>query len=102
MIYVQVKRDKDGKFYHLNEEKNINDLYELTTFKALDDIQVLASMNGMEFIMYKKKIDELRNLKKSSILHVGDRHYKIFIKLTGGLDTNRYRVPLRSCYSISK
>ena len=65
MIYVQVKRDGDGKFYQLNEENDLTNLYELTTFKALDDLQILASMNGMEFIMYKKKIDSLRSLKNT-------------------------------------
>lgn len=69
MIYIQVKRDQDGKFYHLNEEKDKTDLYDLTTFKALDDIQILASMNGMEFIMYKKKIDELRNRKNTDFFN---------------------------------
>lgn len=65
MIYVQVKRNKAGKFYRLCEENDKIDLFELTTFKALENIQVLASMNGMEFVMYKKKIEALRDNRQT-------------------------------------
>jgi len=65
MIYVQVKRNKDGKFYQLCEEEDKLNLFDLTTFKALEDIQLLASMNGMEFVMYKKKIEALRDNRQT-------------------------------------
>jgi len=66
MIYVQVKRNKDGKFYQLCEEDKLN-LFELTTFKALENIQLLTSMNGMEFVMYKKKIEALRGNRQTRV-----------------------------------
>ena len=65
MIYVQVKRNEEGKFYQLYEKGEKLDLFDLTTFKALEDIQILASMNGIEFVMYKKKIEALRNNRHS-------------------------------------
>lgn len=67
MIYVQVKRNKDGKFYQLCEEEDKLNLFELTTFKALENIQLLASMNGMEFVMYKKKIEALRGNRQTRV-----------------------------------
>ena len=61
-----IKRNKDGKFYQLCEEEDKLNLFELTTFKALENIQLLASMNGMEFVMYKKKIEALRGNRQTS------------------------------------
>ena len=53
MIYVQVKRNKDGKFYQLCEEEDKLNLFELTTFKALENIQLLSKL------LYYSKRDPL-------------------------------------------
>lgn len=61
MIYVEVfKKDNTHKFYELfKDDCNIQSKYRLTKFQTIDEIEHLASLNCIEFIMYRKSIDEI-------------------------------------------
>lgn len=61
MIYIEVPRINGG-FPKLNREsfQDMKDKFKLTRYESLDEIQKLASLNEMDFIFYKKNVQELR------------------------------------------
>jgi ribosomal protein S17E len=61
MIYVEVPRT-DGAFPKLERTDylNIKDKFFLTRYESLDEIENLASLNEMDFIFYKKNIQEIK------------------------------------------
>ena len=61
MIYVEVPRI-DGGFpvFDRNNYEYMNGKFTVTRYESLNEIEKIASMNGMDFIFYKKNIQELR------------------------------------------
>ena len=62
MIYVEVPRIK-GVFpkFDRNDYETMRDRFSLIKYESLDEIENLASLNEMDFIFYKKNVDELRS-----------------------------------------
>lgn len=61
MIYVDVPRI-NGVFPKLerNDYEGIKDKFRMTRYESLDEIENLASLNEMDFIFYKKNIQEIK------------------------------------------
>jgi len=60
MAYIEVQRDSNGAFYELKpDDEDILDKFEMTRFQSMEDIEKLASQNEMEFVFYKKMVDEV-------------------------------------------
>lgn len=60
VIYIEVKRDSNNSFYTLDLESNdINEKINVRRFRAIEEMQNLASLNSMEFIIYKKILEDL-------------------------------------------
>lgn len=59
-IYVDVLRNpQTSNFYNLEiDDKTIDQKIKITQFQAIQEIENLASLNCMDFILYKKSIDE--------------------------------------------
>ena len=68
MIYVDVKRDEGtGEFYVVSAaDEKIAEKVKLTKFKTIGEMENLASINCMDFIIYKKTVQEIlpRTLEK--------------------------------------
>lgn len=73
MFYVEVHKDGDW-FYKLWEEKTIDDKYSIKKFDAMRELENLASLNNIEFVMYKAEVNEIRdNSKIGKILYWCDK-----------------------------
>lgn len=61
MIYVEVPR-VGGVFpvFNKNDYESMISKFNLTRYESLDEIEKIASLNGMDFIYYKKNIQEIR------------------------------------------
>ena len=61
MIYVEVPR-VDGEFpvFDRNDYEYMQGKFNMTRYESLDEIEKIASQNGMDFIFYKKNIQEIR------------------------------------------
>lgn len=61
MIYIEVPRI-DGYFPKLERDnyQEIKDKFHMTRYESLNEIENLASLNGMDFIFYKKNIQEIK------------------------------------------
>ena len=61
MIYIDVCRDvQTGDFHSLSStDSNIVGKVKLTKFETISEIENLASLNHMDFIIYKKSIQEI-------------------------------------------
>ena len=61
MIYVEVPR-VDGVFpvFNRNDYEYMRGKFNMTRYESLDEIEKIASLNGMDFIFYKKNIQEIR------------------------------------------
>lgn len=61
MVYVDVKRDEATNQFNVlsHDDAHILDKVKLTKFKTIGEIENLASANGMDFIIYKKAVQEI-------------------------------------------
>lgn len=61
MIYIDVCRDNStGEFYALSKsDPDIAKKVKLTKFETISEIENLASLNHMDFIIYKKSVEEI-------------------------------------------
>ena len=61
MIYIDVRRDvSTGDFHSLSAtDSDIEQKVNLTKFETISEIENLASLNHMDFIIYKKSIQEI-------------------------------------------
>ena len=61
MIYIDVCRDEDtGTFYELSKlDTEIAKKVRVTKFQSISEIEDLASLNHMDFIIYKKSVQEI-------------------------------------------
>lgn len=67
MIYVEVERDDKGIFYQLDKkDQQIGDKYKLIKYESLGEIERLASLNCMDFIFYKKNIQDLSQISNTA------------------------------------
>lgn len=67
MIYVEVNRDSEGRFYQLDKDDvDLTEKFKLTKYESLDEIERLASLNCMDFIFYKKNIQDMNESASSA------------------------------------
>ena len=61
MIYIDVCRDAGTGDFHLLSaaDSKIGDKVKLTKFETISEIENLASLNHMDFIIYKKSVQEI-------------------------------------------
>ena len=60
MVYIQVPRiDKEFPSLDRNNYPDMENKFTLQRFESLDDIKNLASLNEMDFIYYKKSVQEI-------------------------------------------
>ena len=60
MIYIDCRDEETGEFYTLSiSDKEIAKKVKLTKFETISEIENLASLNHMDFIIYKKSVQEI-------------------------------------------
>ena len=60
MVYVEVFRDEAGAFHKLWEKNSLSNKYKIQRFDAMKDLENLASLNNIEFVMYRKIVGEIK------------------------------------------
>lgn len=71
MVYIEVAKKTDGTgFYDLSKELDVQNKFNLTKFRSLDELENLASQNCMEFIIYKKTVAQIGETINSDILEL--------------------------------
>lgn len=78
MIYIDVGRDEStGEFYSLSKsDAGIASKVKLTKFETISEIENLASLNHMDFILYKKSVQEI----------LPDRNHDYHVKFEHAID----------------
>lgn len=71
LLYIEVKKytGENGveSFYELDTvDEEINNKYTLKRFESIKEIEALASMNCMEFVMYSEEVDRIEKNNSST------------------------------------
>lgn len=75
MIYVDVLRHPDtSTFYVLADEITIQNKYTLSKFHSLDALERLAAQNCMEFVIYKKSVEQINDRYRNQSLDIYCSH----------------------------
>lgn len=103
MIYVEVPRI-DGVFpvFDRNDYEYMLGKFFMTRYESLDEIEKIASMNGMDFIFYKKNIQEIRQSISSLKIESFCNQLEHVVEQYFSENENNYRNAIRTLGLINE
>ena len=103
MIYVEVFRNNAGfPILNRNYYEDMKNNFNMIRYESLKEIENIASLNGMDFIYYKKNIQEIRQAIKSLKMELFCNHLEHVVDEYFSGSEDNYRNAIRTLGLINE